>query len=80
MQGQYNLGDLYYKGHGIEKDWIRAYAWWTLSGAAEINPAAREKLSYLSVQLTPHQLSQATELLSDLRTGILRAQTNAQNS
>jgi hypothetical protein len=45
-EGQYNLGMLYYEGHGVRQDYATARQWWE-QAAAQGNAAAQYNLGML---------------------------------
>lgn len=61
MQGQYSLGLMYVKGHGILKNQTQAFVWWFMS-AVQGEKQALENLHTLSKSMTEEQIAQAQAL------------------
>ncbi len=62
---QFNIGVMYYRGHGVAKDLVKAYSWIELS-IQRGNLANIRALSALTVKLSPSQIQAAHELSADL--------------
>ena len=56
--GQYNLGNAYLKGRGVEQDLVEAAKWLTLAAAGGV-PEAKTALAELEPRLTKDQLGEA---------------------
>ena len=63
---QVNLGLLYWKGLGVPKDYIKAYAWSNLS-AAQGDETAINNLTAFSSNMTQNQIAKAQELSSAIQ-------------
>jgi uncharacterized protein len=68
---QYTLGLMYLLGEGVPSDHLEAYHWLTLASAvgvdddAEVHATASFLLEKVSAKLTPDQISQAKQRLSE---------------
>ena len=62
-EGQCNLGICYYKGEGVAKDQIEAYAYWN-QGTVEY---ARKKLAALEKQMTAEQIAAGKKRTKELK-------------
>ena len=58
---QYNLGFMYYDGRSVLKDSMLAHMWPNIAGANG-NETARESRDNLERELTPAEITRATEL------------------
>jgi hypothetical protein len=58
---QYAVGLMHYKAHGVEKDLVQAYRWFTLSAArdSDLRADASEMLKKVSSEMTPAQIATA---------------------
>jgi hypothetical protein len=66
---QKHIGDLYYLGtHGIKRDLILAYVWYSLAAMGE-NKEATKQLQPLVDELSPHQADEAVRQLLDWKPG-----------
>lgn len=63
---QHNLGVLYLKGQGVERDWVKAYAWFSLS-AAQGYRAAIDAVNTLSPRLDDNEKHQADVIEAELK-------------
>jgi uncharacterized protein len=68
---QYTLGLMYLLGEGVPSDHLEAYHWFTLASAArddddaQVHETAAFLLEKVSAKLTPDQISQAKQRLSE---------------
>lgn len=62
---QFNIGVMYFRGHGVTKDLVKAYSWIELS-IQRGNLDNIRALSALTVKLTPDQIQAAHELSAEL--------------
>ena len=60
-RAQYNLGFMYTNGHGVPRDFIRAYMWLSLAVAQDDQIAAEDR-NRIERRMTPAQLAEALEL------------------
>jgi TPR repeat protein len=63
------IGHRYQNGKGIPQDFVKAYAWFSISATDEkegSDSAARNRLKILSAQMTRNQISDAQKLAADL--------------
>ncbi len=58
---QTNLGFMYAKGHGVPKDYVQAYVWYTLA-ASQGDALAEEFKDHLEKSMTPDQIAEAQRL------------------
>lgn len=66
---QKHIGDLYYLGiHGIKRDLILAYVWYSLAAMGE-NKEVTKQLQSLVDELSPHQVDEAVRKLLDWKPG-----------
>ena len=63
-EAQYTLGEMYYYGIIVPKDYIQAYLWLNLA-AAQGQGKARKLLDLLLKIMTPEQIEEAQELLNE---------------
>ncbi|MEM9304392.1 MAG: hypothetical protein AAGE01_19935 [Pseudomonadota bacterium] len=54
---QFNIGVMYYRGEGVERDLVRAYAWIELATQQRRDEELIEAQEVLSVMLTPDQIA-----------------------
>lgn len=66
---QHNMGVLYLKGEGVDRDWAEAYAWFSLS-AEQGYQAAVEAVNTLKTRLTGADLSRAQARMTEIRMDI----------
>ena len=62
---QYSLGNSYYKGDGVPKDYVKAYAWWNLASAQGHKTAAKSR-GQLEAIMTAEQVAEAQKLAAEL--------------
>ena len=62
---QLNLGNLYVEGFGVERDRIRAYAWYAIS-ADHGDPAGKLNRDLLAQELNEIELTEAHQLAVEL--------------
>ena len=62
---QLTLGVMYYKGEGVLKDYVTAYAWWNIA-AANGNANAKKVKPILAKQMTADQIAKAEELVKEM--------------
>jgi TPR repeat protein len=55
---QFNIGVMYYRGEGVERDLVQAYAWIELATQQRNDAELIEAQEALSVMLTPDQISE----------------------
>ena len=73
---QKHIGDLFYLGtHGIKKDLVLAYVWYSLAAMGE-NKEAAKKLHLLVDELSPHQADEAVRQLLDWNPGQCERELN----
>lgn len=65
-RAQFNLGVMYYRGEGVGKDYVRAYAWIELSTQSRSDTELEEAQGVLSVMLTPEEIRQAQVIAAEL--------------
>ena len=76
---QYTLGLMYLLGEGVPADRLEAYHWFTLASAvrddddAQVRATASFLLEEVSAKLTPDQISQAKQRLSETSSGTIVA-------
>jgi TPR repeat protein len=63
---QYNLGNLYEQGNGVSRNLVEAYKWYSVA-AAHGDKDADVRLTAVSGQLKPDELSQAKQLVSSFK-------------
>ncbi len=65
---QRKLGRLYANGKAVQKDWVRAYAWFDLAALTKDHPNQedRKMRDEIQKQMTPQQLAQAQKLSAEL--------------
>lgn len=66
---QHNLGVLLLKGQGVERDWVQAYAWFSLA-ADQGYRAAQDAVRALSLRLNDAEKLRAEQLKSGFKTRI----------
>ena len=62
---QSNLGLMYANGWGVPEDYVRAYAWWILAAAQEIESAI-QNMNDLETRMTADDIARAEELSATL--------------
>jgi TPR repeat protein len=62
---QFLLGVLSYGGEGVPKDWVEAYAWFSLAAKTD-ERAARER-DGLANEMSPQQIASAYQRTKELR-------------
>ena len=58
---QFNLGQMYYRGRGVPKDFVLALMWYNLA-ASQGNKFARMSMDDLQKDMTPSQIAEAQRL------------------
>jgi len=58
---QFYLGVLYHSGHGVQKDFVQAYKWYSLAGANG-DEGATTLRDALAKRMTPAQIVEAQKL------------------
>lgn len=66
LVAQLNLGDLYARGVGVERDFVQAYLWLDLAARQGREWAARRR-GEVAAGMTPAQTAKARALISDWR-------------
>ena len=69
LSAQFNLGTMYYNGHGTAKDYVRAYMWFSLSGEDVASAVAKQKMVR---RMSPAQIARAQEMTSQCKAQNLR--------
>jgi TPR repeat protein len=64
-RAQSNLGVMYHNGHGVPKDFVRAYMWFSLA-AAQSDETAIEYRDYVKQSMSPAQIVEAQKLARKL--------------
>ena len=55
---QNHLGLMYYKGHGVQQDFVRAHMWLNLSAASDDQDAGKVR-DEIAERMTPAQIAEA---------------------
>ena len=63
-QAQFNLGSMYQDGQGVPQDYVKAYAWYSVS-ATQGYKDAKHNLDILVKILIPAQLAKGQELAAE---------------
>ncbi len=79
---QRKLGGLYANGKAVQKDWVRAYAWFDLAALTKDHPNQEDRRmrDEIQKQMTPQQLAQAQKLSADLFETISKKSTLAKET
>ena len=67
-EAQTQLGGMYGDGHGVEKDFVEAYAWLNL--AAKFDEKSAKQRDSLELRMTPQQIADAQKRTKELRVAI----------
>jgi TPR repeat protein len=62
-KAQHVVGVMYHKGEGVARSSARAFMWFSLA-AKKGDPSAKASLQEMSKDMTPAEMSQATEMMS----------------
>ena len=62
---QCSLGVMYANGKGVPKDYVEAYAWWSVA-ATNGHEDAKERLPKAKAKLTPEGLAEGQKLAIEL--------------
>ena len=60
-----NIGIMYQNGQGVEKSYLKAYAWFSVA-AANANKLAQEHKGLVVKEMTPEQITKAEELVKEM--------------
>jgi hypothetical protein len=61
-EAQYNLGECYYRGKGVTKDYMEAYRWFTWA-LSQYVAGAKQYLAITERCMTPEQIAEAQRLV-----------------
>ena len=60
---QLDLGMMYNDGRGVTRDYVRAYMWFSLSGA--VTPDGVKNRDLVAARMTPQQIAEAQRMASE---------------
>lgn len=66
---QFALGKMYYLGHGVARNYVQAYKWWSLrkSQSTDENTNIDQLFNDLENQMTKGQIAKAQRLASQFK-------------
>ena len=56
---------MYYRGRGVEQNYVTAYAWWNIAATNDHQNAKNNK-SVAAKKMTPAQIAEAEELVKEM--------------